>query len=192
MGLGMAGVLVWSPLAAAHGNTDLSPFYVGILDWVLHWQQALFLVAGGCWCGQQRTADALRLGSSLVGGLLAAAVAVLLGIVAAVPVLGAAFGYMLAGLAVAAQLQAAYHWPLMVGVAAGFASGLGLEFTAAADGQQALLFVLGMLVGVLLLMFYVAAAAIRLPDGWPRIGLRVVGSWIAAIGMMVCAFSLAL
>lgn len=181
--------LTWSAPAAAHGGPDIGGFYAGALDLVLHWNQALFMLAAGAWCAQQTQPYQLWVGASLVGGLMAGAIAGWLGAPAPQPMLASAAAYTLTGVAVAAGLQMTRPWLLMIAVAAGIASGIGLPAAALPNVEQPLLFLLGTLLGALLLIFYLYKAVALLPEGWPRIAVRVAGSWIAAIGSMVCAFS---
>lgn len=183
-------LLVRSGTTAAHSSLAIGAFYAGALELVLHWQQALFILAGGIWCGQQTQPHQLWLGSCLVGGFMTGAASVWLGVPAPQALLVSAVGYTLIGIAVAACLQANWRWPFAVAVPAGMASGAGLAVNAIPTVVRPWLFLLGTLTGALLLLFYVSAAAVRLPAGWPRVALRVAGSWIAAIGLMVCAFSM--
>lgn len=182
--------LTWSASASAHGGPNIGAFYAGALDLVLHWNHALFMLAAGAWCAQQTHPNQLWLGGSLIGGLMAGAVTVWLGAPAPQPVLASAAAYTLTGLAVAAFVQTHQRWHLVIAVAAGLASGMGFAAAAMPVVDQPLLFLLGMFLGAMLLVFYLYTAIARLPAGWPQIALRAAGSWIAAIGAMVCAFSL--
>lgn len=87
-------------------------------------------------------------------------------------------------------VAAAIALPLAVTVALGLLLGLGLGYAngAAMEADSAVhLFVLGVAamgtIGVTLL----AALVVSLEREWQRIAVRVVGSWIAAIGLMMLA-----
>lgn len=182
-------VLGWCGPAFAHGALDIGAFYAGAADWLLHWQQALFILAAGIWCAQQAPSGQLWLGLALVGGFATGAVSLWLGAFGLQPLLASAMGYTVIGLAVAGGAQTHWRWPLAMAAFAGAAAGAGLVAASVDTLQRPALFLLGALTGAALLLFYLGSALARLPAGWPRVGLRVVGSWIAAIGLIVCAFA---
>lgn len=181
--------LGWYGPALAHGALEIGAFYAGAADWLLHWQQALFILAAGTWCAQQAQSRQLWLGLALVGGFAAGSVLPWLGAFGLQPLLASAAAYTLIGLAVAGCVQTHWRWPLVFAAAGGAASGAGLMAASTDTLQRPALFLLGAFTGAALLLFYLCVALGRLPAGWPRVGLRVIGSWIAAVGLMVCAFA---
>ena len=66
------------------------------------------------------------------------------------------------------------------GISHGYENGLGVT------SEMALrLFYPGVTLAGLLLVAIVAASTVSLQVGWQRIAVRVVGSWIAAIGLLM-------
>lgn len=184
-------IVFWSPLASAHGGLDIGGLYQGLITVVLHWEQALFLLVCGLWCAQQRP-DKHALPGILV------ALGMLLGIALATQnvrlgplLLSGALAYTLVGLVVAIQLRGSATLVAPVAIIAGLANGVALGAGELPTLTQPWLFTLGLTLGVALFLFYVTTAVARLPLGWPWVGVRVVGSWVAAIGLIVGAFALA-
>jgi hypothetical protein len=52
------------------------------------------------------------------------------------------------------------------------------------------LYVLGFALGLGLLLFHVENLAVRARAFWMQIGIRVVGSWIAAVGVLISVLAL--
>ena len=65
----------------------------------------------------------------------------------------------------------------------------GWENASAIPEGRRLLFGTGATVAVSFLLTLVSAAVASLPSGWMRIAPRVIGSWIATIGLLVLALA---
>lgn len=75
---------------------------------------------------------------------------------------------------------------LAVAIAGFFGMSHGLENGSdIAAGTVAWRPALGVLVAGIAITVPAAALVHSLPGGWPRIGVRVIGSWIAAMGLMI-------
>jgi hydrogenase/urease accessory protein HupE len=74
---------------------------------------------------------------------------------------------------------------LVLGLLFGLANGLAMSAETAAH-----LFIAGVLAGGVLAITPVAALVTTLERRWQQTGVRVIGSWIAASGLLVIAFQL--
>jgi urease accessory protein len=95
---------------------------------------------------------------------------------------------VLVGLAGAMRLRG--HAAVLLGVAALGGSAGGLASADAASGLSVALFSLGAAIAAASVLSYGLLAARRLDAEWGSIARRAGASWIAAIGLMVLAFSL--
>ncbi len=75
-----------------------------------------------------------------------------------------------------------YSIIMFFGFTHGFQNGTELSQT-----QSPILFMTGLLTGGLILFSIIAALTISIKKEWFQIALRVVGSWVAAIGLMMIA-----
>lgn len=178
-----------SPAALAHGNMNAGAFYQGMATAFVHADLLLFFLAAALYTAQQPSRDRPWLGLLTVSGVGAGFVAALWGWVVVRPALVAAAAFVLVGLLVAARLTR----PAWLGaiLAGGAALGAGLALgTAELPGiRRPLLFIAGLMLAAGMCVFYIVAGISRLPGGWPWIGVRVLGSWIAAAGIMVGAYA---
>ena len=174
-GLALAGLP--SPALAHLVDVRFGEFYGGALHLVTGLQYALLLVA--LW----------MLGAAPLGILIGAAAAV------AVPG-GSASLAVTVGVGVVALVAAAGHrlptaGLIAVGAAAALLLGYenGLAITAQSD---VLLFLSGLTMAGLVVVCLLTAGLHRLADlaAWPRIAMRAVASWIAAVSLILVALAL--
>ena len=171
-------------------NTDLGPFYGGLVHPLTALEHLLPLVALGLLAGQQGSATARRVLLALPLGLAG----------------GAWLSYprptwsgiqilnLLSLLVLGLLVSVNWHLPtgvteglsLIVGVTHGVANGAA----AAAAGVSPDLFVAGLLAAGVALATLVPALVLSLRAAWGRIAVRVVGSWIAAVGLLMVSFAL--
>jgi urease accessory protein len=178
-------VLAWVRSASAHTlDNRFGDFYGGVLHPLTALEHALPILALGLLAGQQgeRAARWFVLVFPLAL-LIGAALAVMTPALPSMRFLNAA-SFVVLGLLVAAGRRL----PLMLLIALGVLFGLshGYENGRAMGPDTAVhLFVPGIAVAGGLVMALVSAATIDLAARtWARVGVRVVGSWIAAIGIM--------
>ncbi len=176
-------------VAAAHPIKGVGDFYAGMLhpltalDFILSWI-ALALFAGQ----QGRRASLLTLAIFPLALLAGACLALLIQPPAwiaevdlvAIPVLG---------LGVASALTCPVALTITLAAAVGLLHGLanGSEITASISAWR---FIPGLAAAAILVLTYGIGVVRSLEKPWTRIAIRVVGSWIAAAGIMVCAFKL--
>jgi urease accessory protein len=180
-----AGLATLSPLPAfAHPMQGVGDFYAGMLHPVITIETVLPLIALSLLAGQQRREAAIHLlaafpAALIVGALLASLrdAPSSLGIVQLI--LTAGFGILVA------FARPVPSWLLValgavLGVTAGWANAAELV------GQGSRLrFIAGLAVVGLLLLVYGNGLVRNLKREWTQIAVRVVGSWIAAVSILV-------
>jgi urease accessory protein len=188
--LAVAAVLVLLP-ATTHAhlvNTGLGPFYDGVSHFALTPEDLLPALALSFLAGQRGSrAGRLALfalpGAWLLGGLVGLALPTVRSETALTTVSFLALGGL-----VAAEARLRPEWVSVLAVVLGILHGY---FNGAAM-SQAKLGALG-LVGIVSTLFVLVAlggafvVALRAP--WARIAVRVAGSWIVAIGLLLLGWS---
>jgi urease accessory protein len=174
----------------------MSAFVRGMLQPLALPTHALALLALGLLISQQQARRRLLLSAAFVAGLAAglAAIALAVGPTPAADVVLAAAG--LAGLLVAiGRPLPALGCALLVAVAG---AALGLDSPPQATSIAAgTIMLIGTGLGASLALAFVVAGALAgalagaQGPAWPRIGVRVLGSWIAASAMLVLALRFA-
>jgi urease accessory protein len=177
-------LLLWPWRAEAHlVTTGLGPVYDGIGHLLVTPEEllqvlALALCAGLCGTGSGRYVLSVLSSAWLVGGC----VGLLARGLPAFPM--PALSLLLLGTLVAADLR------LPPAVVTALAGGLGLEHgclngVAMRQAGVGALGLLGIMAALVVLVALVAACVVALQQRWRRIVVRVAGSWIAAIGLLM-------
>ena len=169
----------------AHGSMAMGELYAGLLQPVLHFESLLPILALALWAAQQGAPLLWQLPLAFAAAALAAACAALLGL--ALP--GAALVQSAAMLGFGGLVAARVRMPAVVALGlaalAGLAQGSVGAFGEPAAAARPVLYVLGFALGLALLLFHVENLAVRARAFWMQIGIRVVGSWIAAVGVLI-------
>jgi len=186
-----ACLMAMATSAQAHtAAKEVGDFYAGFLHPVTALEHVLPLLALGLFVGQQghRATAALLVFSLML--MLGAASALWLPAMPYVGLLNILSAVLLGGLVAAAwRLPIALVQGLAVvfGLSHGFANG-----TAVAGAIKPYLFIPGVGVAGLIVPAWAMVATdfvLRQKAGWMHIAVRVAGSWIAAIGILVLATS---
>ena len=188
-GLALLIALLVPSVAAAHPIKGVGDFYAGMLHPLTALEFLLPWIAVALFAGQQgRKAALLTLGIfplALVSGaglaLIMPAPAWVSGIcLAMIPLLG---------LAVASALPCPSTVTILLVAIVGSLHGLanGSEITTSMSAWR---FIPGLAAAAIMILTYGIGLVRSLHKPWTRIAVRVVGSWIAAIGILVCAFKL--
>jgi len=185
--LALVGVLTWlcpAP-ALAHGSLAVGDFYTGMLHPFLHFETVLPIVALALWSGQLADARAWHLPLGFLGAALVGAVA---GMLSIEPCAGRWFlllPMLVLGLLVAVRgslpLWLAMAMVLLFGVGQGQANTYDPEREIA----RPLLFLAGFGSAIGLVLFHVVTRVFRYRAFWVQTAVRVLGSWIAATGLLV-------
>ncbi len=181
---------LFAPAVDAHLNsTGMGPLYDGLMHFLLSPEDlvppfGLALLAGLRGPQQSRRVLLVLPCAWLLGGVLGLHAAATVGS----PVVAAAW-FLLAGGLVAADarlpLPATTMLAALLGLYHGYfnGTGLGSSFTS-------LITVVGMVSAVFVLIALAEAFAVAMPQQWARVAVRVVGSWIAASGLLLLGWSL--
>jgi hydrogenase/urease accessory protein HupE len=189
LGLAAAALLVPVPSPAHLVNTGLGPFYDGVSHFALTPEDLLPALALALLAGQRGSrAGRLALFGLATAWLLGGLGGLVFPTIESATALTTVSLLALGGL-VAAEARLRPDWvtglALVVGLLHGYLNGAAMA--------QAKLGVLG-LVGIVSTLFVTVAlaaalvVAIRAP--WGRIAVRVAGSWIAAVGLLLLGWSL--
>lgn len=178
-----AVVGVPAPAAAHLVTTGLGPFYDGLghlaltpEDWIAVLAVALFVGLRGK--AHSRAALLILPAAWLVGGWVGVALE------AAVVPVGGVVSLLVLGALVASDVR--WGRPMTVALAAAVGCLHGyLNGGAMASTTAGWLAVVGIVTAVFILVTLVAAFVTRLQAPWTRIAVRVAGSWIAAVGLLM-------
>jgi urease accessory protein len=181
------GVLLRPSTAAAHlVTTGMGPVYDGIGHLLLTPEDlvpvlALALFAGLRGAGQGRRAMFLLPVAWLAGGLLGLRVSA----APAFPV--AAFSFLILGALVAADLRLPVNGVAVLAVVLGLVHGVlnGAALRGGAGG----LGLVGIMASLFVLVTLASAFVVSLERPWSRIVVRVVGSWVAASGLLLLGWA---
>jgi urease accessory protein len=188
----MAIVALWParPAAAHLVSTRLGPFYDGAAHTLVSLEDVLSILALALLAGLGGPRHGRMALVWLAGGWLAGTAAALAlgGAEISLPLL-AAGTFLAIGAAVAANLPTA---PIVIGAAAtiiGLARG-ALDGTAAVAAGGSWLAAAGGAAGALVLMALLLAMTVSVGRGRGAIVLRVAGSWLAAIGLLMAGWQI--
>jgi urease accessory protein len=188
--LALALLLAPAPVWA-HGTVPIGDFYGGILEPVYHLESLLLLLAVALAATQLQGLDRGRFPLAFAAGSLAGALAGL----GAVPLPGAAWavrgGTLALGLAVAARRVPPGVAGLVVAVGLGAAQGHFGSFGDRAALSRPTLYALGLSLAPLLASGSALALADRFRAFWLEVAVRIAGSWIATVAILVAALELA-
>lgn len=180
----LALVLVAAP-AEAHGNWSGGDFYAGLLQPIYHPESLLAALALVLWSTQQEPSAGFLVCAAFTATIALGSSLALLG--ARIP--GAEWGTRAAMLAFGPLAAARLRLPGQLGAAlaaaAGLASGAAATAPEAAQITRPVLWTLGLGGGAALLGVYAHQAVWRFQAFWMQIAVRIVGSWITAIGLLV-------
>jgi urease accessory protein len=173
-------------VAGAHPMAGVGDFYAGMLHPVIAIEFLLSWIALASLIGRRDSVEVLVILGIFIGALAAGAIAA-----QALPspmwLPRVDFGLMiLGGLLVAL----AFVWPaavlMVLSVAMGFAHGMAnaSEFSMATSPWR---FIPGLIASGLVIVICGVGVVRSLYRSWTLVGVRVVGSWIAAVGIMLSA-----
>jgi urease accessory protein len=181
--------LVWPAGADAHlVSTGFGPFYDGVIHLALSPDDllavlAIALLSGLCGARHVRAVLFMLPTAWIVAGWLGLQRATEV----SVPVVDT-LSFLVLGALVAADRK--MPWSLV----AGLALGLGLlhgfmNGTAMARGGSGVTALLGTTAAIFVIVALVAGFVVSLRAAWARIAVRVAGSWIAAIGLLMLGWA---
>jgi urease accessory protein len=181
-------IALLSPAAAsAHPIKGVGDFYAGMLHPLTALEFLLPWTALSLFAGQQGRKEALlALGIFPSALVLGASLGTVVQSPAWLPTINLAIIPIL-GLAVALAITCPSTVVVILVAVVGLLHGLanGSEITAPTSPWR---FIPGLAAVAILVLAYGIGLVRSLEKPWSRIAVRVAGSWIAAVGIMVCAF----
>lgn len=173
--------------ARAHGSLAVGDFYSGMLHPLLHFETLLPALALALWAGQLGTPHAWRLPLAFLGAAMLGALAGVLEI--ALPLGNASLrvSMLVLGLLVAARGALPAWMALAMAALFGLLEGQVHTYEPEATIERPALFISGVGASIGLILFHVVTRVVRYRAFWVQIGVRVLGSWIAATGLLVLA-----
>jgi hydrogenase/urease accessory protein HupE len=189
LGLGLVGVL-WPTAAEAHLVTSgLGPLYDGISHLLLSPEDLVPVLAVGLLAGLNGPQSGRRALFVLSAAWLAGGLAGLVAGQPPVPLMVTAASFLVLGLLIA------FDWRLSPSAISALAASVGLLHGSlngagiAAEGREAL-GVAGISATVFVLVAIAAAGVLSLGAPWSRVIVRVAGSWVTAIGLLMLGWGL--
>lgn len=184
------GLLLWPAAAQAHlVNTGLGPVYDGISHLFLTFDDLLPVMALALLAGLNGPTAGRRALFTLPVAWLAGGLAGFSAGIAPFPAGTTSVSFLLFGLLAAADRRLSPSlvtlFALALGAVHGCLNGAGI----AAAGREATGLV-GIAGSVFLVVALLAALVVSLDRPWSRIAVRVAGSWIAAIGLLLLGWTL--
>ena len=189
-GLAVATFVLWPGTAQAHlVTTGLGPVYDGISHLFLSFDDLLPVVGMALLAGLNGPVAGRRALFTLPVAWLAAGAAGYASGVAPLPAGVASVSLLLLGILTAADRKLAPSvvtaLAVVLGIVHGWSNGAGIA--AAGREERGLI---GITVAIFVLAALVSALVVSLRRPWTRIVVRVCGSWIAAIGLLLLGWTL--
>lgn len=181
----IAAALFAATPASAHGNVALGEFYQGLLQPFYHPEFLLGALAIALWSTQQEDRAAFATCAGFAGGVAIGCLVAILGFRGAASLWGPRICMLGVGPLVAARVRLPLAACTLLAGVAGLAQGHAATASELAQIARPALWSLGLTLGAGLLGIYANSATQRFQAFWMQVGVRVAGSWIAAIGLMV-------
>ncbi|MCG3193325.1 MAG: hypothetical protein DIJKHBIC_02575 [Thermoanaerobaculia bacterium] len=186
----VAATLLLPATAHAHlVNTGLGPFYDGVSHFALTPEDFLPALALAFLAGQRGSQPGRALLFALPGAWLAGGVAGLLFPAISSAIALTTVSFILLGVLVAAEARLGTGVVLSLAVVIGGFHGY-LNGAAMSEAKLGALGLTGIVTTLFVLVSLAAAMVVAIRVPWGRIAVRVAGSWIAAIGLLLLGWSL--
>ena len=175
--------LFWPSYASAHlVTTGLGPVYDGIGPLVMTPEDLIPALAIALFAGLRGAAPGRRALFVLpltwfIGGLLGV-------VIEGLPTLPvAAMSFLILGVLVAADLKLSPRWITAIVIGVGLLHGV-LNGIALKEGAG-VLGLIGIMASLFVIVAIVSALVVSFKQSWTKIVVRVAGSWMAAMGMLM-------
>ena len=185
-----AAIVLWPATALAHlVTTGLGPFYDGVSHFALTPEDFLPAIALALLAGQ-RGSRAGRLAlfalpsAWLAGGLVGLALPTI-----HTATLVTTLSFLALGGLVAAEARLRPEWVTALAVVVGLLNGY-LNGAAMAQAKLGTLGLAGIVSTLFVAVALAAAMVVAIRAPWGRVAVRVAGSWIVAIGLLLLGWSL--
>lgn len=184
--LALALVAITPAHARAHSGVDMGDFYAGLTQAVFHWELLLLALAAGLWASQADDPDNVRIPVAFLVATAVGAAAGLWGPTQVPSFWPVRIEALVLGLLVAIRLRLS-KVAIVVAALGGVTYGWVAAAGEAPDVGKPIPYALGLVAGVFVLFGWVLAFTDRFRAFWVDVAVRVVGSWIATISLLVSA-----
>ncbi|MGB8432943.1 MAG: HupE/UreJ family protein [Burkholderiales bacterium] len=185
----LAIALRCGPVEAHLNATGMGPVYDGLMHFLTSPEDLVPALALALLAGLRGAPYGRRAMFTLPAAWLLGSLAGLSAAAASTGLLGASFWFLLLGGLIVADaklsLRSMTGLSALLGIVHGYLNGTGMGLSAPATAAA-----LGLAAAVFVLVVLVAALVVQLRAHWARIAVRVGGSWIAAIGLLMLGWSL--
>jgi hydrogenase/urease accessory protein HupE len=181
----MAAAWLHPAPALAHGSLAVGEFYTGMLHPLLHFETLLPILALALWSGQLGDARAWHLPVAFSAAALVGAVA---GILDVEPPVGRSLlllPMLVLGLLVAVRGRLPAWLAMAMVLFFGIGQGQANTYDPEQQIERPVLFLAGLSSSIGLIFFHVVTRVFRYRAFWVQTAVRVLGSWIAATGLLV-------
>jgi urease accessory protein len=179
--------LLLPSIGRAHANPSMGFFYGGLLQPFYHLESLLLLIAMALRSAQFRSAEHALLPLVFGAACLVGAALGLVGMGWSLPPWFVGAAALTVALGVVARLPLPPHPSLAAAALLGLVQGQFAAFEDRSSIPRPILYALGIGVAPLVLAGAAEALAQRFPGPVGQIALRVGGSWIAAVALLVVA-----
>ncbi|MHC5108941.1 MAG: HupE/UreJ family protein [Planctomycetota bacterium] len=189
----VALLAIWAvpqPAEAHLVNTGFGPFYDGIMHLFVTPADLITVLAIAMFAGLRGAASARYALFLLAGGWMVGGYVTLLLAQGDIDLpLVAALAMLVGGLLVAVDVRMPISLVATCAAVAGLFCGTlnGAAMAASSGGMRA---VFGVTIAVFVIASITSAVVVSKGIGWPRIVVRVAGSWITAIGLLMAGWAL--
>lgn len=181
----LAAVWLEPAPALAHGSLAVGEFYSGMLHPLLHFETLLPILALALWSGQLGDARAWHLPVAFSAAALVGAVAGILDVESPVGRSFLLLPMLVLGLLVAVRARLPAWIAVSIVLLFGVGQGQANTYDPNRQIERPLLFLAGFSSGMGLIFFHVVTRVFRYRAFWVQTAVRVLGSWIAATGLLV-------
>jgi urease accessory protein len=182
-------ILLHPAPALAHGSLAVGDFYSGMLHPLLHFETLLPTLALALWSGQLGGRHSWCLPLAFLGAALLGTVAGILEIDLQLGSTSLQLSMLVVGLLVAARGRLPLLLAMAIACLFGLFEGHMNTYDPKATIERPLLFIAGVVSSLGLILFHIATRVVRYRAFWVQIAVRVLGSWIAATGLLVLALA---
>jgi len=177
--------------AFAHGAMKIGEFYTGLTEPVFHPDSLLVVLAVLLWSSQRGEPTLYRVPFAFAAAVVAGSALALSGWDLPAGLWVARGAALALGLLVAARVGLPGAISLALALAAGLATGHAATWPERSALLRPWLYALGLGMAVIIGWGYVASFALRFRAFWAQVAVRIVGSWIATVTLLVSALALA-
>jgi hydrogenase/urease accessory protein HupE len=187
-GLVTCVVLCFQPIPAlAHGSLAVGDFYSGMLHPLLHFETLLPTLALALWSGQLGGPLSWRLPLAFLGAVLVGTVVGILEIDLYLGPASLRLSMLVFGLLVVVRGKLPASLAIAMALLFGLFEGQINTYDPETKIERPLLFIAGAGSSIGLILFHIVTRVVRYRAFWVQTAVRVLGSWIAATGLLVLA-----